>query len=313
MVQVSQHYWQSISQRKDRMKPFSERTPDFQYRDLLARIRSDGRAVETQQEEPAHSIVGHQMRFNLENGFPLVTERDISGPFLDQAFGELFCFLNGGQTLADLESFGCRWWKRWATEKKCAKRGLQPGDLGPGSYGAAWRRFPTIDGITCDQITNLMEQIQELPHLRTHFLSPWIPQYTYRGGGKQQKVVVVPCHGWVHIFLYPESRELVLHHFQRSADAPVGLVFNIAQYALLAMMLAQIFGYTAKELVYTISDAHIYDMQRTHVEELISREPRRFPTVQLDPEIRNIFAFRQEHIHLTDYDPHPAMVVPTPV
>lgn len=295
------------------MKPFVERVPDFQYRALLDKITHIGRHVMPQQDEGATGIVGHIMRFDFANGFPLITERDLSGRYIEQGFGELFGFLNGAHMQTQLESFGCRFWKRWVTPEKCAKRGLEAGDLGPGSYGAAWRDFPMADGGSFDQITNLVEQMKELPRLRTHFVTPWIPQYIFRGAGKQQKVVVVPCHGWFHVLLYPETGELVLHHFQRSADAPVGLAFNIANYALLAMMLAQVTGYTAKELVYTISDVHIYDNQKPYVEELISRDVRKFPTVTLDPSVTDLFAFRQKHVTITDYHPHGAMNIPTPV
>jgi len=295
------------------VKPFSVRTPNWQYSSLLQEILNRGRRVMPQQGEGARCLIGRQMRFLFENGFPLMTERDLSGFFFKGAIGELCCFLNGGRTQEKLTEFGCSWWKRWITPEKCAKRGLEPGDLGPGSYGAAWRTFPTSEGGTFDQITSLVEQMKELPHLRTHFVSPWIPQYIYRGTGKVQKVVVAPCHGWLHVNLDPENKELYLHHFQRSADAPVGLVFNIAQYAALAMMLAQVLGYTAKELIYTISDAHIYDSQVKYVEELLHRTPRRFPTVTLDPTITDIFAFRPEHLTISDYEPYPEMKIPTPV
>lgn len=294
-----------------KMKPVSKRTPDLQYRQLLERIKNEGQRVKTQQEEDAYMVFGHQMRFPLENGFPMITERDLSGPFMEQAIGEHFAFLHGARTQAELEKFGCRWWKRWVTAEKCNKRGLEEGDLGPGSYGPAWRYFPTAEGKPFDQITHVIEQIKELPHLRTHIINPWIPQYIGRGEGKQQKVVVVPCHGFLHINI--NGDELSVHHFQRSADVPVGLVFNMVQYALFTMMVAQVTGYKAKELVYTISDAHMFMQQEEAVAEMLSREPRVFPTVKLDPTITNIYDFRPEHVKVTDYNPHPAMRIGTPV
>lgn len=295
------------------MKPKEERVPDTQYQALLKRILREGVPVMPQQGEGALHVLGHQMRFPFANGFPLITERDLSGTYFMQALGELSCFLNGGRTQAELEQFGCKWWKRWTTKEKCEKRGLAAGDLGPGSYGAAFRSFPTAEGVPFDQMKHLVEQIRELPHLRTHFVSPWIPQYIGRGKGKQQQVVVAPCHGWLHVLIYPAQKELSVHHFQRSADAPVGLVFNIAQYAAFAMILAHVMGYTPRELVYTVSDMHIYESQILHVRRLLSRTPRPFPTATLNESITDLFMFRAEHLSVTDYHPHPAMTIPTPV
>lgn len=301
-------------------KSYAERTPDRQYVELLRAIRTSTDVVMPQQEEAAFRVIGHQMRFRLDNGFPVITERDLVSappgkisPF-HQAIAELCAFLNGAQSLDLLRSFGCGWWARWATTEKCAKRGLPPGDLGPGSYGAAWRRFPTSEGEPFDQIRHLIEQLRELPHLRTHFVSPWIPQYVGRGEGKHQRVVVAPCHGWFHVFVNSERSELSLHHFQRSADAPVGLVFNVIQYAALTLMLAQVLGYMAKELVYTISDAHAYARQMEDVYDMVETNPVRFPTVMLDPTIDDIFAFRSGHFTVADYYPSlPRRVIWTPV
>jgi thymidylate synthase len=298
------------------MKPFVERDSDWQYLRLLSRIMTNGFPVMSQQDEKQYRIIGYEMRFPLENGFPLITERDVvSEGHLDQALGELCAFLNGVDTLDGLAQFGNFWWKRWATEKKCAKRGLPAGNLGPGSYGRAWRNFPAASGSlgSFDQFKNIIEQMQEFPQLLTHFISPWIPQYTIRGEGKVQKVVVAPCHGWLHFILDSERKDLYLNHFQRSADAPVGLVYNIAQYAALAMMVAQVLGYTAKELVCQISCPHIFERQLEPVRELLRRDPRPFPTMTLDPDVKDLFAFRKEHFRLTDYDPHPAMKILTPV
>lgn len=299
--------------------PYDQRKPDWQYHNLLKRLVDEGTEVMSQQGERAKMVLGHQMRFDLRNGFPLITERDLSGPFLSQGIGEIIGFINGARTLKELESFGCHWWKRWATEEKCVKRGLASGDLGAGSYGAAFHDFPTAEGQPFNQIKHLVEQIKEEPQLRTHFLSPWIPQYIGRGVGKQQKVVVAPCHGWYHVLVVND--ELRAHHFQRSTDSPVGLVYNFVHYALLTMMLAQVTGYPARELVYTTSDTHMYERQyRSKTESgsdavtvLLSREPRPFPTVTLDPSINNIFDFRVEHVTVEDYYPHPPMTIGTPV
>ncbi len=299
--------------------PIEERPVDTQYRDLLQLILTKGRKVDTQQDEPAYRYHGHQMRF-FPHGFPVITERDLMAPdgkkkpIFDLALGELFAFLHGARTVDEMKAYGCGWWSRWVTPEKCAKRGLVPGDLGPGSYGPAWRKFPTAEGKPFDQIKHLLEQIQELPHLRTHFVSPWIPQYIGRGKGKEQKVVVAPCHGWLHILCDPSSREMSMLHFQRSADVPVGLVSNLIQYGALAMLIAQQIGYTLTELIYTVSDAHIYVNQVKDVEDLLATKPQPFPTVTLDPSITSIFDARAEHFRVEDYRPQlPRRQIWTPV
>lgn len=294
------------------MKTTDQRTPDSQYREALARIMEHGREVKPIHGEKARMIAGLQMRFDLENGFPLITERDLS-KLMKGGLSEHFAFLHGARTQAELEQWGCKWWNKWVTPEKCAIFGLEPGDLGPGSYGPAWTAFPTAEGKPFNQIIEVMRQLKERPYLRTHVITPWIPQYTIQHSDLTRKVVVAPCHGYLHILAYPETKEISVHHFQRSGDMPVGVPFNMIQYAAFTLMVAQIMGYTARELVYTISDAHIYESQYEHVKELLSREPKRLPTVTLDPSITNILDFRPEHFTLSDYDPHPAMTIPTPI
>lgn len=296
------------------MKPFTERTPDRQYHELLERIMREGTEVTPIQGEKSKMVLGHQMRFAFSNGFPMITERDLSGKFMLGALGEHFAFLHGARTLEEMKAYGCGWWKKWVTKERCDIFNLPEGDLGPGSYGPAWAAFPTAEGQPFNQIEHVIKQLKERPNLRTHIISPWIPQYTIQHSGlPPRKVVVAPCHGYLHILAFPETKELSVHHFQRSGDVPVGVVFNIIQYAAFTMMVAQLMGYTPKELVYTLSDAHIYESQYEKVAELLAREPRAFPTVAIDPSVNDIFAFRQEHFTLTDYDPHPAMLIPTPV
>ena len=292
---------------------FDERAPDTQYRDLLTRIILEGEDVDSQQEARARRIIGHTMRFRLDNGFPLITERDMSGgakSVFNQTLGEMRAFwLMGARTLRQLEAEGCHFWAPWGTEEKCRKRGLESGDLGPGSYGPALRAFPTEDGTPFDQVRHVLEQAAQLPHLRTHFISPWIPQYIGRGTDtktgkkKQQRVVVAPCHGWVHLFLNPETKTLKLHHFQRSGDVPVGVACNLIGYAALTMMFAAALGYEPVEYIHTISDAHIYLEQMPEVEAMLATEPQRFPTVTLDPNVKDFFQFVPEHFTLEDYHP----------
>jgi len=296
------------------MKTYQQRTPDTQYRDLLARILKDGVRTNTQQETDAITLMGPgSMHFKLENGFPMITERNMNpktGDMLkvtiwQQAIAEILAFINGARTLEKLEEFGCSWWAPWGTEAKCKKRGLETGDLGPGSYGAAFHDFPTSEGESYDQFKNIIEQIKELPHLRTHFITPWIPQYTIRGTGKQQKVVVAPCHGWIHLRVL--DNKLTLHMIQRSGDVPVGVPANMIQYAALTMAIAQATGTEAYEYIHTLSDAHIYVDQIPAVEEMLKREPRTFPTITMNSDKKNLFDFRKEDFTLSDYNPHPGI------
>lgn len=282
--------------------PFKERAVDTQYRDRLRLILEEGVEVETQQGVSALTIIAPPpMRFRLSNGVPLITERKIS--FWPAAVGELLAFANGIRTQEGLKSFGCSWWESWLTEKKCAKRGLEAGDMGPGAY-AAMHDFPTAEGSTFNQIKHLVEQIEDEPQLRTHFVSPWVPQYVGRGHGKKQQVVVAPCHGWMHVRIFP-GRRMVLHMFQRSADFPVGVPSNMIQYTAFLIALAHVTGYTPYEFVHSFSDAHIYTNQIDHVKAMLEREPRRLPTMTLNTEKKDIFSFRPSDFMVTDYNPHP--------
>ncbi|MDQ3008073.1 MAG: thymidylate synthase [bacterium] len=290
-------------------------SPDTQYRELLKDILEHGTRTETQQETDAITLIGPKpLHFKLANGFPLITERNMAPKVSErlpvtiwqQAIAEICAFINGARTLEELEKYGCYWWAPWGTEAKCHKRGLETGDLGPGSYGAAFHDFPTAEGDTFNQFKNIIEQIKEFPHLRTHFITPWIPQYTIRGAGKQQKVVVAPCHGWIHLRVL--DGKLTLHMFQRSADVPVGVPANMVQYAALTIMIAQATGTTPYEYVHSFSDAHIYVDQVPAVEEMLAREPRALPTMTLaDPSKTDLFAFGKDDFLLHDYLPHPGI------
>jgi len=288
--------------------PYDQRTPDTQYRDTLKTILEKGEVAHTQQEVGALTLMAPPpMRFRLNNGFPLITERSLhrsdgKTATWQSAIGELFAFINGARTLDELKKFKCYWWKFWATPKKCAKRGLVEGDLGPGSYGAAFHDFPKPDGTPFNQFASLVQEIKEMPHLRTHFISPWIPYYIPRTGGNQQKVVVAPCHGWIHVRII--NGKLSLHMFQRSADFVLGVPSNMAQYAALTLALAYVTGYEPHEYVHSFSDAHIYINHRGAVEEMITREARQLPTVSMVNPTLSIFAYRHDNFVLTDYHPH---------
>ena len=290
------------------MLPFEKREPDAQYRGTLKLILEHGEWVDSQQGPRALRIIAPPpMRFPFANGFPMITERSIKG-FWRQSIGEICGFINGARTLEELHAFGCTFWDRWATPEKCAKRGLEAGDLGYGSYGHSFAHFEDGTEQGFNQWQHIVEQIRELPHLRSLFVTPWQPQFVGRGEGKNQKVVVAPCHGWVHILTHPETRELSLHMLQRSADFPIGVPSNMVQYAALTMMLAHVTGYTPKEFIHSTSDAHIYEDQIDAVKEMLSRDrlPRTFPTVTMTPR-DDLFAFRATDFSLSDYYPHPAI------
>jgi thymidylate synthase len=287
--------------------PPGQRRPDSQYRELLERILAGGIRVPTRQGPAALTLMQQTMRFELANGFPLITERSLKS-FWRKSIGELCAFINGATTLAELAEFGCDWWDPWATPAKTSARGLPDGSLGPGSYGGAFRHFPTTEGGGFDQFQHLVEQLRELPNDRTHFVSPWIPQYQVRGRGKTPKTTIAPCHGWVHVRVLDGG--LHLHMFQRSGDVPVGVPANMIQYAALLLMLEHLTQLPAVAYYHTISDAHVYENQAASAEAMVARPARTLPTVSLSAageKVDDIHAFRAEHFELADYDPHPSI------
>lgn len=294
--------------------PPEARVADTQYYNLLEHIYRKGKVVHPIHGEPARMITGAQLRFSMENGFPVITERDLSGSLFRGALAEHIAFLHGARTLDELRSHGVpdSFWERWVTEKKCADFGLPPGDLGTASYGEAWTRFPKREGGTFNQITAVIDQIQRMPFLRTHHITSWYPPEIIGPPGTR-RVVVAPCHGDIYINMFPDVRELTIQHVQRSADLPVGVAFNIIQYAAFGMMLAKVLGYTFTELVYHFIDVHIYERQYQHVEELLARKPYPFPTVTLTKDTDDIMEFRPEDFVLKDYVAHPKMFIPTPI
>lgn len=295
--------------------PFEERTVDTQYSDLLFEIMKNGKERQVIQNEKAKEIHGYKMRFKMQNGFPVTTERDLSKGY-KAALGEHIGFLNGARTLDTLELYGCPrvFWERWVTKEKCEFFGLEEGDLGDGSYGAAWTHFPTHDGRFFNQIENIQNQIRKMPFIRTHRVEPWIPYFNASMNEEfPRRTVVAPCHGWIRVFVDSEEKTISILHKQRSADAPVGLVFNLVQYAAFGTMLAATLGYRFEELIYDIEDAHIYESQYSYVEELISRPKLKLPTISLTTNKDRIEDFRKNDFELSDYYPNPPMKIPTPV
>ena len=277
-----------------------------QYKNLLQQILKKGIRSESQMEVDTITLLSpDSLRFDLTKEFPIITERKISGKMWRGAIGELLAFINGARTQQELEKFGCTWWKSWVTKEKCEKRGLEEGDLGPGSYGAAFHDFPTAEGESFNQFQYILQQIKEKPFLKTHFITPWIPQYTIRVQGRQQKVVVCPCHGWINIRIL--NHKLNLHMFQRSCDVPIGLPANLAQYAALTLILAQVTGYEVGEYIHSFSDAHIYVDQIEKVKILLNREDRPLPQMILKKKHKSLFDYRNTDFELINYDPHPGI------
>jgi thymidylate synthase len=290
--------------------PFEDRRPSTEYRDMLRRIRDDGVRVRTKQGEEALALAGHSMRFPMAQGAAVITERSIQG-FVRKAIGELCAFINGARTLEELAAFGCDWWDAWATPEKCLPRGLEPGDLGPGSYGHAFRSFTTdLDGEDpgFDQLPHLIKKLKDLPLDRTAVMSPWIPQANHRERDVKSRNTIAPCHGWIHALVLGDKLHLI--HNQRSGDTPIGVPANMAQYTALGLMLEHLTGYELVEYVHWVQYAHIYANQLDAVEEMLSREPRRLPALRLNDaglRVTDVHDFRAEHFELEDYDPHPSI------
>ncbi len=289
---------------------FSDRVPSTQYQDMLRTIRSGGIRTPSKQGPDVLAVAGCVMRFPMRHGAAVITERSISG-FVAKAIGELCAFINGARTLEDLAAFGCDWWDAWATPDKCLPRGLRPGDLGPGSYGHAFRNFTTdLDGDDrgFDQLPHLVKKLQDLPLDRTAVMSPWIPNANHREQDVRSRNTIAPCHGWVHALIYDDKLHLV--HNQRSGDTPIGVPSNMVQYTALGLMIEQLTGHEFVEYVHWIQHAHIYANQLEAVDEMLSREPRRLPTLTIGEagrRVTDIHDFRAEHFELTDYDPHPSI------
>ena len=290
--------------------PFDERRPSTEYRDMLRTIRETGVRVQTKQGEDALAVAGYAMRFPMAHGAAVITERSIKG-FAPKAIGELCAFINGARTLDELAEFGCDWWGPWATAAKCEPRGLEPGDLGPGSYGHAFHNFTTdLDGGDpgFDQLPNLIQKLRDLPLDRTALMSPWVPQANHRTAEVKSRNTIAPCHGWIHALVFDGKLHVI--HNQRSGDTPIGVPSNMIQYNALALMIEQLTGYELVEYVHWIQYAHIYANQFEAVDEMLARDPRPLPTLRLTDAgraIDDIHDFRAEHFELTDYDPHPSI------
>ncbi|MDE5745772.1 MAG: thymidylate synthase [Paramuribaculum sp.] len=254
-----------------------------QYLDLLKNIELHGTDKSDRTGTGTRSIFGYQMRFNLEDGFPLLTTKKLH---LKSIIHELLWFLKGDTNVAYLQENGVRIWNEWADEN---------GDLGH-IYGYQWRSWPDGNGGAIDQITDAIETIRNNPDSRRIIVSAWnvadIPN-----------MALPPCHAFFQF--YVADGRLSLQLYQRSADCFLGVPFNIASYALLLMMVAQVTGLKAGDFVHTLGDAHIYTNHFAQVQEQLSREPRQLPKMIINPEVKNIFDFKYSDFTLENYDPHP--------
>lgn len=258
-----------------------------QYLDLLKRITTEGIRKEDRTGTGTLSVFGHQMRFDLSEGFPLLTTKKLH---LKSIIHELLWFLQGDTNVKYLQENGVRIWNEWADEN---------GDLGP-VYGKQWRAFETLDKngnrVVVDQIKEVINQIKTHPDSRRLIVCAWHP-------GQTDDMALPPCHTLFQFYI--AKGKLSLQLYQRSADTFLGVPFNIASYALLLMMVAQVTGYEPGEFVHTTGDTHLYLNHLQQVEEQLSRTPRPLPHMVINPQVKDIFSFQYDDFHLTDYNPWP--------
>lgn len=254
-----------------------------QYLDLCREVLENGVKKDDRTGTGTISVFGHQMRFRLQDGFPLLTTKKLH---LKSIIYELLWMLKGDTNVKYLQENGVRIWNEWADEN---------GDLGP-VYGQQWRSWQTRDGRTIDQITQVIEQIKTNPDSRRLIVNAW-------NVGEIDRMALPPCHCFFQF--YVANGKLSCQLYQRSADIFLGVPFNIASYALLTMMIAQVTGLEPGDFVHTLGDAHIYLNHIEQVKLQLEREPRKLPKMVLNPEVKDIFSFRYEDFTLKDYNPYP--------
>jgi thymidylate synthase len=254
-----------------------------QYHDLLERILADGVQKHDRTGTGTLSVFGHQMRFDLAQDFPLVTTKELH---VKSIIYELLWFLAGDTNVKYLHEHGVTIWDEWADER---------GDLGP-VYGKQWRSWPTFDGGAIDQIANVIADIRRDPGSRRLIVTAWNP-------ADIDKMALPPCHCLFQFYITQDRLSCQL--YQRSADAFIGVPFNIASYALLTLMVAQVTGLKPGEFVHTLGDAHLYLNHLEQAREQLSRPPRSLPKMTLNPAVSDLFAFRYEDFSVEDYEPHP--------
>jgi len=262
-----------------------------QYLDLMQHVLAHGVGKEDRTGTGTQSVFGHQMRFDLGKGFPLVTTKKLH---LRSIIHELLWFLKGDTNLKYLKDNGVSIWDEWADEN---------GDLGP-VYGYQWRSWPTADGRHIDQISQVVEQIKNNPDSRRIIVSAW-------NVGEIENMALPPCHAFFQF--YVADGKLSCQLYQRSADIFLGVPFNIASYALLTLMVAQVTGLRPGDFVHTLGDAHLYSNHLEQANIQLQRHPRSLPGMRLNPDITDLFAFSFDDFELVDYDPHPHIKAPVAI
>ena len=261
------------------------------YLDLMRHVLDHGTQKNDRTGTGTLSVFGWQMRYNLAEGFPLVTTKKCH---LRSILHELLWFLQGDTNIKYLKENGVSIWNEWADEN---------GNLGP-VYGHQWRSWPKPDGGTIDQISEVVNTLKTNPDSRRIIVSAW-------NVADLDKMALAPCHAFFQF--YVADGKLSCQLYQRSADIFLGVPFNIASYALLTLMMAQVTGLKPGDFVHTLGDAHLYSNHLDQTREQLSREPRPLPTMTLNPDVKDIFAFRFEDFTLSGYDPHPAIKAPVAV
>lgn len=254
-----------------------------QYLDLLSRILNEGVHKGDRTGTGTLSVFGNQMRFDLRDGFPLLTTKKLH---LKSIIYELLWFLRGDTNVHYLQEHGVRIWNEWADEN---------GELGP-VYGHQWRSWPDYKGGTIDQIANVLEQIKHNPNSRRMLVTAWNP-------AEVEEMALPPCHCLFQF--YVADGRLSLQLYQRSADTFLGVPFNIASYALLLQMMAQVTGLEAGEFIHTTGDTHLYSNHLEQAKLQLTRTPRPLPKMKINPDVKDLFAFKYEDFELVDYNPYP--------
>lgn len=262
-----------------------------QYLKLLEHVKQNGQKKEDRTGTGTMSVFGYQMRFNLNESFPLLTTKKVH---LKSVIYELLWFLSGDTNIKFLKDNGVSIWDEWADEN---------GNLGP-VYGHQWRSWPTSEGKEIDQISNLINQIKKTPDSRRLIVSAW-------NVGEINKMKLPPCHCFFQF--YVADGRLSCQLYQRSADIFLGVPFNIASYALLTQMIAHVCGLECGEFIHTLGDAHIYTNHIDQVNEQLRRKPKKLPQIKINPSVKNIFDFKYEDFSLEGYDPYPLIKAPVAV